>query len=79
MLEVQAVVPPNTRSWFVGTQDVVAGVPRLFLRILEMIHCLFVDGKLLLITQVDPTFLLIPVLQSIQPVCNAKLQSCNHY
>ncbi|KAF5380605.1 hypothetical protein D9615_004589 [Tricholomella constricta] len=46
ILEIQAVSPPDPRSWFLG-QEVVA------------------DGKLLIITPIDPTFLLIPILQAV--------------
>ncbi|CAK5281794.1 unnamed protein product [Mycena citricolor] len=48
ILELQAVSPPNERSWFIG-QDVVA------------------DGKLLLLTPIDPAFLLIPILRAVYP------------
>lgn len=44
ILEVQAVEPPNPRSWLIGEQVIS-------------------DGKLLIMTSVDPTFLLIPILQ----------------
>ncbi|KAG9316403.1 ribonuclease H2, subunit B [Chiua virens] len=46
ILEVQAVEPPNARSWFIG-DEVVS------------------DGKLLVMTPVDPLFLLIPMLRGI--------------
>ncbi|KAH7929852.1 hypothetical protein BV22DRAFT_1080099 [Leucogyrophana mollusca] len=46
--EVQAVAPPNARSWFIG-EEVVS------------------DGKLLVMTPVDPVLLLIPILQTLQP------------
>ncbi|KAJ7188027.1 ribonuclease H2, subunit B [Mycena filopes] len=52
ILEVQAVAPTNSRSWFIG-QEVVA------------------DGKMLVMTAIDPAFLLIPILQSVYPE-NAK-------
>ncbi|KAL1669746.1 ribonuclease H2, subunit B [Schizophyllum commune] len=45
--EVQAVAPPNERSWFLG-DNVVA------------------DGRLLVMTPMDPTFLLIPLLLALQ-------------
>ncbi|KAL1743831.1 ribonuclease H2, subunit B [Schizophyllum fasciatum] len=45
--EVQAVAPPNERSWFIG-DSVVA------------------DGRLLVMTPMDPTFLLIPLLTALQ-------------
>ncbi|KAG6378137.1 hypothetical protein JVT61DRAFT_13825 [Boletus reticuloceps] len=47
ILEVQAVEPPNTRSWFNG-DEVIS------------------DGKLLVMTPVDPLFLLIPILRAIK-------------
>ncbi|KAH7888527.1 ribonuclease H2, subunit B [Phlebopus sp. FC_14] len=48
ILEVQAVAPPNARSWFMG-DEVIS------------------DGKLLVMTPVDPLFLLIPILRTIKP------------
>ncbi|KAI8993018.1 ribonuclease H2, subunit B [Trametes punicea] len=48
ILEVQAVTPPNPRSWFMK-EEVVD------------------DGKLLVMTPVDPAFLLIPILQTTIP------------
>ncbi|KAL1752691.1 ribonuclease H2, subunit B [Schizophyllum commune] len=45
--EVQAVAPPNERSWFLG-DNVIA------------------DGRLLVMTPMDPTFLLIPLLLALQ-------------
>ncbi|KAF8070633.1 ribonuclease H2, subunit B [Lyophyllum atratum] len=48
ILEVQAVSPPDSRSWFLD-EEVVA------------------DGKLLIMTPVDPAFLLIPILQAAHP------------
>ncbi|KII92761.1 hypothetical protein PLICRDRAFT_51117 [Plicaturopsis crispa FD-325 SS-3] len=48
VLEVQAITPPNARSWFMGN-EVIA------------------DGKMLVMTPIDPAFLLIPLLQAIQP------------
>ncbi|KAH0827552.1 hypothetical protein J3R83DRAFT_4273 [Lanmaoa asiatica] len=47
ILEVQAVEPPNARSWFIG-EEVIS------------------DGKLLVMTPVDPLFLLIPLLRAIK-------------
>ncbi|KIJ67963.1 hypothetical protein HYDPIDRAFT_107506 [Hydnomerulius pinastri MD-312] len=55
ILEVQAVAPPNSRSWFMG-DEVVS------------------DGKLLVMTPVDPLFLLIPILQAIKPRDNETAQ-----
>ncbi|TFK54172.1 hypothetical protein OE88DRAFT_1675650 [Heliocybe sulcata] len=49
ILEVQAVSPPNERSWFLGEGQVIE------------------DGKLLMMTPIDPSFLLIPLLRAIQP------------
>ncbi|KAI0745770.1 ribonuclease H2, subunit B [Earliella scabrosa] len=48
ILEVQAVCPPNKRSWFMRSE------------VLE-------DGKLLVMTPIDPAFLLIPLLQTTLP------------
>ncbi|KAG5720048.1 Ribonuclease H2 subunit B [Termitomyces sp. T112] len=48
ILEVQAVSPPDSRSWFLGEE-------------------VFSDGKLLIVTPIDPTFLLLPILQAVQP------------
>lgn len=63
ILEVHAIVPPNSRSWFWGEQ------------VVEGTHCnqmssfdaeaVDKDGKLLLITPVDPVFLLIPVIRAV--------------
>jgi hypothetical protein len=66
ILEVQAVAPANARSWFVG-QEVVAGrVPKSFH--VSRRSKLQADGKLLVMTPIDPAFLLIPILQSVYPV-----------
>jgi len=51
IFEVQAVAPPDERSWFIG-DEVVA------------------DGRLLLITPIDPTFLLFPILQGTSSQTN---------
>ncbi|EDR11891.1 uncharacterized protein LACBIDRAFT_313799 [Laccaria bicolor S238N-H82] len=51
IFEVQAVAPPDERSWFIG-DEVVA------------------DGRLLLMTPIDPTFLLIPILQGTSSQTN---------
>ncbi|OSD06871.1 hypothetical protein PYCCODRAFT_1403688 [Trametes coccinea BRFM310] len=48
ILEVQAICPPNRRSWF--TDDAVVE-----------------DGKLLVMTPIDPAFLIIPMLQATIP------------
>ncbi|EIN11896.1 hypothetical protein PUNSTDRAFT_111911 [Punctularia strigosozonata HHB-11173 SS5] len=48
ILEVQAVAPPNPRSWFMSEGEVIA------------------DGKLLMMTPIDPAFLLMGLLQTIQ-------------
>ncbi|KAI0706844.1 ribonuclease H2, subunit B [Cerioporus squamosus] len=48
ILEVQAVSPPNQRSWFMSNEVVE-------------------DGKLLVMTPVDPAFLLIPILRTTLP------------
>ncbi|EMD37888.1 hypothetical protein CERSUDRAFT_114528 [Gelatoporia subvermispora B] len=47
VLEVQMVSPPEKRSWFMSSDEVVE------------------DGKLLLLTPIDPAFLLIPILRSL--------------
>ncbi|KAI6000491.1 ribonuclease H2, subunit B [Pisolithus albus] len=53
ILEVQTVAPPDTRSWFVG-EEVVSG---------ELTsHMSLLDGRLLVMTPIDPIFLLIPIL-----------------
>ncbi|KAI1794130.1 ribonuclease H2, subunit B [Ganoderma leucocontextum] len=52
LLEVQAVAPPNPRSWFVH-EEVVE------------------DGKLLMMTPIDPVFLLIPLLRVTQPTAGS--------
>jgi hypothetical protein len=57
ILEVQAVDPPASRSWFMD-DDIV----------LE-------DGRLLLMTPIDPAFLLLPVLRSIAPVGGSPLRT----
>ncbi|KIM45252.1 hypothetical protein M413DRAFT_441934 [Hebeloma cylindrosporum] len=49
LLEIQAVSPPEERSWIVGEECIA-------------------DGKLLMMTPVDPAFLLIRILQATQPV-----------
>ncbi|KAL4267731.1 Ribonuclease H2 subunit B [Pleurotus pulmonarius] len=48
LLEVQAVEPPNPRSWFID-QEVLS------------------DGRLILMTPIDPTFLLLWVLRAAKP------------
>ncbi|RDB25321.1 hypothetical protein Hypma_007709 [Hypsizygus marmoreus] len=48
ILEVQAIAPPDTRSWFIG-EEVIG------------------DGKFLLMTPIDPVFLLIPILGAAHP------------
>ncbi|KAH8107902.1 ribonuclease H2, subunit B [Cristinia sonorae] len=45
LLEVQAVSPPNARSWFLSEGEVIE------------------DGQLLVLTPIDPAFLLIPLLR----------------
>ncbi|KAH9935311.1 ribonuclease H2, subunit B [Fomitopsis serialis] len=53
ILEVQAVTPPNPRSWFMPEGEVMK------------------DGQLLILTPVDPVFLLIPLLRCSCPTDNA--------
>ncbi|KAF8315966.1 ribonuclease H2, subunit B [Amanita rubescens] len=48
ILEVQAVTPAETRSWFLDNEVVS-------------------DGRLLLMSPIDPTFLLFPILQATNP------------
>ncbi|KAI0775716.1 ribonuclease H2, subunit B [Trametes elegans] len=48
ILEIQAVTPPNRRSWFLQEEIVE-------------------DGKLLVMTPIDPAFLLIPILKTTIP------------
>ncbi|EGO25228.1 hypothetical protein SERLADRAFT_436986 [Serpula lacrymans var. lacrymans S7.9] len=55
ILEIQSVTPPNTRSWFIGEEVVSVSSKR------------GVDGKLLLMTPVDPAFLIIQILLASQP------------
>ncbi|KAJ3507547.1 hypothetical protein NLJ89_g6244 [Agrocybe chaxingu] len=55
ILEIQAVCPPDERSWIVGG-DVVA------------------DGKMLTMTPIDPAFLLLPILQTTQPIDGSSVQ-----
>jgi len=50
ILEVQAVDPPASRSWFMDDDTVLE------------------DGRLLLMTPVDPAFLLIPILRVVSSV-----------
>lgn len=49
ILEVQAVTPPNSRSWFLNSEEVIA------------------DGKMLIMTPIDPMFLLLPLMQISHP------------
>ncbi|KAF8558009.1 hypothetical protein OG21DRAFT_1475189 [Imleria badia] len=57
ILEVQAVEPPNARSWFNG-DDVISATLGA--------DSWVTDGKLLVMTPVDPLFLLIPILRAIK-------------
>ncbi|KAH9949549.1 ribonuclease H2, subunit B [Amylocystis lapponica] len=47
ILEVQAVAPPNPRSWFMTEGEIIE------------------DGKLLLMTPIDPAFILIALFRSV--------------
>ena len=66
-MEVQAVSPPNRRSWFLadevvgGTISLLLNTPRLFMTV--------TDGKLLVMTPMDPAFILIRMLHTTQMVC----------
>ncbi|KLO16903.1 hypothetical protein SCHPADRAFT_913867 [Schizopora paradoxa] len=51
IVEVQMVSPDAGRSWFLGQNEVISDV----------------DGKLVLMTPVDPAFLLFPILQAAFP------------
>ncbi|CAA7261686.1 unnamed protein product [Cyclocybe aegerita] len=55
VLEIQAVCPPDERSWIVG-EEVVA------------------DGKMLTMIPIDPAFLLLPILQTTQPLDGSSVQ-----
>lgn len=63
---MQSVEPTNSRTWFMD-QDVVAGEQRTTTDRFEN-YWHSSDGKLLLMTPIDPAFLLIPILQSVRPV-----------
>jgi ribonuclease H2 subunit B len=68
ILELQAINPIDSRSWFLEN-EVIAGVCSAPLLMPFLINfALMTDGKLLLMTPVDPVFLLLPVLSCIQPV-----------
>ncbi|KDQ57843.1 hypothetical protein JAAARDRAFT_130393 [Jaapia argillacea MUCL 33604] len=56
ILEVQAVAPPDARSW---------RVPLCCYAVLALTLPGYADGKLLVMTPMDPAFLLIPILRSI--------------
>ncbi|KAL6310361.1 ribonuclease H2, subunit B [Sparassis latifolia] len=60
LLEVQAVSPPNPRSWFMSHGEILDGP-------WGCADCLL-DGKLLVMTPIDPAFVLIPILQCIHPI-----------
>ncbi|KAF8813795.1 hypothetical protein BYT27DRAFT_7180561 [Phlegmacium glaucopus] len=55
ILEIQAVSPPEERSWMLGKRVIA-------------------DGKLLTMTPIDPAFLLLPIMQAIQPLDGSTLQ-----
>ncbi|KAI9572127.1 ribonuclease H2, subunit B [Boletus coccyginus] len=55
ILEVQAVEPPNARSWFNGDEVISVTSSAEWVA----------DGRLLVMTPVDPLFLLIPILGAI--------------
>ncbi|KAI6046048.1 ribonuclease H2, subunit B [Pisolithus marmoratus] len=52
ILEVQTVAPPGARSWFLG-EEVVSG---------KLNSNTVANGRLLVMTPIDPLFLLIPIL-----------------
>lgn len=71
ILEVQSVSPPNQRSWFFMEGEVISG--KLCESLCREVECglhrrRMTDGKLLVMTPIDPAFLLIPILQAIKPV-----------
>ncbi|KZV69958.1 hypothetical protein PENSPDRAFT_608011 [Peniophora sp. CONT] len=55
ILEVQSVSPPGPRSWFLDEPGEGAVVA---------------DGKLLVMTPIDPAFILIPLLLAVRPADN---------
>jgi ribonuclease H2 subunit B len=72
ILEVQSISPPNPRSWFLNEGEIVAGmVISLLIIVLLYIELALKDGKLLIMTPVDPVFLLLRMLTAIKPVCHA--------
>ncbi|KAG8788370.1 hypothetical protein FRC15_004650 [Serendipita sp. 397] len=57
ILEVQAVNPPASRSWFTDDNTVLE------------------DGRLLLLTPIDPMFLLLPILRLANPSIESGLRT----
>lgn len=53
ILEVQAVHPPDSRSWFMGSQVLTGESQHTFT---NAPYVYFADGKLLIITPIDPVF-----------------------
>ena len=77
IFEVQAVAPPDERSWFVG-DEVVAGMPNYQIYISNVLNY-GLDGRLLLMTPIDPTFLLFPILQGTSSVRTKLPVSSKYY
>ena len=61
------ISPTNARSWFVSDNRVVEGVLKTPLAS-ALAHSGPIDGDLLVMTPVDPAFLLISLLRSIHSV-----------
>ena len=67
LVEVQAIAPPNKRSWFLSDDDEVVESAFPLTPFVNVSH-VYADGNLLVMTPVDPVFLLLPVLKSVAPV-----------
>lgn len=68
ILEVQVVSPPNRRSWFMS-DEVLEGTCTWLIIFSPRVFTGLVDGKLLIMTPIDPAFLLIPILRVLS-VCD---------
>lgn len=67
IMEVQTVAPPNERSWFLSEGQVVQSAC-LRQSSPSSAHSFLPDGELLIMTPVDPAFLLIPILHVLSSV-----------
>lgn len=78
ILEVQAVTPPNPRSWFLDNAEVLAGV-HISTPSLNFAYSTYrtPDGKMLIMTPIDPIFLLLPIMRTSHPVRKYHLFSCS--